>query len=182
MVICRKNSTILYYVEFFLHNQELAATNMENLMKKIWVYDPHSGGVKIPKTVQQRIVTRILDHAKKNYAGNYNSIDIRFRGQFCYIDAYTEPYVTNDFNEELYRETREQHIERLRNIPTHLCRLRYFGDENSWSMAFYTYSHERYEPSLFNNGTFHGTPEEAFDTSSVYLMDRLGCMDFTLLL
>jgi hypothetical protein len=53
----------------------------------------------------------------------------------------------------------------------HLCRLRYFGDEESWSMAFYTYSNEKYEPSFFNNGTFRGTPEEAFETSAVYLAD-----------
>ena len=45
------------------------------------------------------------------------------------------------------------------------------GDENKWSMAFYTYSHMKYEPSFFNNGTWHGTPEEAFDTSAVYLVD-----------
>ena len=63
-------------------------------------------------------------------------------------------------------------LERLRNTPTHLCRLRYFGDENAWSLAFYTYSHNRYEPSVFDNGTFHGTPEEAFDVGAVYLQDQ----------
>ena len=36
-------------------------------------------------------------------------------------------------------------------------------------MAFYTYSHEKYEPCVFHNGGWHGTPEEAFDTSAVYL-------------
>jgi hypothetical protein len=38
-------------------------------------------------------------------------------------------------------------------------------------MAFYTYSHEKYEPCVFNNSDWHGTPEEAFDTSAVYLTD-----------
>jgi len=38
-------------------------------------------------------------------------------------------------------------------------------------MAFFTYSNEKYEPSVFNNGSFYGTPEEAFETSSVYLED-----------
>ena len=37
-------------------------------------------------------------------------------------------------------------------------------------MAFYTYSHERYEPSIFPNGTFQGTPEEAFETAAMYLV------------
>ncbi|HUU30403.1 MAG TPA: hypothetical protein VM123_21580 [archaeon] len=65
-------------------------------------------------------------------------------------------------------------------MPTHLCRLRYHGNEDSWAMAFYKYSDEKYEPSFFNNGTFHGTPEEAFETSAVYLQPRPcdeGCRD-----
>jgi hypothetical protein len=36
-------------------------------------------------------------------------------------------------------------------------------------MAFYTYSQEKYEPCMFRNGTFQGTPEEAFDVVSIYL-------------
>ncbi len=36
-------------------------------------------------------------------------------------------------------------------------------------MAFYTYSHETYEPSVFDNGSWQGTLEEAFDTSAGYL-------------
>jgi hypothetical protein len=67
------------------------------------------------------------------------------------------------------RETREEYIERRRNIPGHLCRLRYFGNEEAWSLAFYTYSHEKYQPCVFHNGDFHGTPEEAFEIGAVYL-------------
>jgi hypothetical protein len=137
--------------------------------RKVWVYDPQSGGVKIPQREQPRIRQRILEHAGKHYAGKYNRIDVRFRGQFCYIDAYTEPYVPKKFDPKLYGESREEHIERLRNTPTHLCRLRYFGDEDRWSMAFYTYSHETYEPCVFHNGSWHGTVEEAFDICSGYL-------------
>ncbi len=137
--------------------------------RKTWVYDPQSGGIKIPQKIQPRIRQRILAHAEKHYAGKYNRIDVRFRGQFCYIDAYTEPCVPEGYNPALYGESREEHMERLRNTPTHLCRLRYFGDEDRWSMAFYTYSHEAYEPCVFDTGSWHGTPEEAFDTSAVYL-------------
>jgi len=139
------------------------------MARKMWVYDPQSGGQKIPDAIKPQLRQRILDHAEKHYAGKYIRIEIRFRGKFCYIDAYTEPYVAKRYDPHLYGESREEHIERLRNTPTHLCRLRYFGDENRWSMAFYTYSHEKYEPSVFNNGSWHGTPEEAFDTSAVYL-------------
>jgi hypothetical protein len=112
-----------------------------------------------------------LDHAAENYAGKYNRIEIRFRGRFCYIDAYTEPYVAADYDPTLFGESREAYIERLRNTPTHLCRLRYFGDANQWSMAFYTYSHNEYEPCFFTNGSWYGTPEEAFDASAVYLTE-----------
>lgn len=140
-------------------------------MAKTWVYSPHSGGVKIPPAVQERTRNRVLSYAEKNYSGKYTRIETRFRGQLCYIDAYTEPVIPKDYREKFLGESREDRIERLRNIPTHLCRLRYFGNEDRWSMAFYKYSDEKYEPSVFNNGTFHGTPEEAFETSAVYLQD-----------
>jgi hypothetical protein len=136
-----------------------------------WVYDPHSGGTKIPPAVQERTRQRILAYAKAHYAGKYTRMDVRFRNQFCYVDAYTEPYVAPGFPPPDFPETREAYIERRRNTPTHLCRLRYFGNEESWSLAFYTYSHNTYEPSFFDNGTFHGTPEESFATSAVYLQE-----------
>lgn len=139
------------------------------MSRKMWIYDPQSGGVKIPQKVQPRVRQRILAHAENFYSGKYNRINVRFRGQFCYIDAYKEPHVEKNFNSDLYGESLEEHIERLRNIPIHLCRLRFFGHEDRWSMAFYIYSREEYEPCIFNNNSWHGTPEEAFDTSSVSL-------------
>lgn len=36
-------------------------------------------------------------------------------------------------------------------------------------MAFFTYSNEEYEPTFFGNGTFIGTPEEAFARAAVDL-------------
>jgi hypothetical protein len=138
----------------------------------MWVYDPHSGGVKIPPAVRQRAAERIEKHARAKYAGKFTRLDIRFRGALCYIDAFVEPEEPSPSLLKAVGETREQFMERLQSLPRHLCRLRYFGDENAWSLAFYTYSHERYEPSVFENGTFHGTPEEAFDVGAVYLMDR----------
>jgi hypothetical protein len=133
------------------------------------ISNPHSGGLSIPPAVQVRTKQRILDHAQANYAGKYTRLDIRFKNQFCYIDAFTEPSVPPDFPPPDFHESREQFIEGLRNTPTHLCRLRYFGDEASWSLAFYTYSHDKYQPCFFRNGTFFGTPEDAFDTGAVYL-------------
>jgi hypothetical protein len=138
----------------------------------MWVYDPHSGGVKIPPAVRQRTAERIENHARAKYAGRFTRLDIRFRGALCYIDAFVEPEEPRESLLRITGESREEYLERMRHNPLHLCRLRYFGDENAWSLAFYTYSHERYEPSVFGNGTFHGTPEEAFDVGAVYLLDR----------
>jgi hypothetical protein len=115
-----------------------------------WVYDPHSGGVKIPKTVQEETRKRLEAHAAKRYAGKYTRLDLRFRGQFCYIGAYTE-----DFTDH----------------PVQMCRLRYFRHDH-WSVAFFTYSNERYEPCLLASGEDDGTPEEGFDVGAVYLSDE----------
>ncbi|MDO9267850.1 MAG: hypothetical protein Q7T96_01925 [Methylobacter sp.] len=136
-----------------------------------WVFDPHSGGVKIPVAVQQRTERRICSYAEAHYAGKFIRLGIRFRGVFCYIDAYTEPTEPAESLLLITGETREQYLERCRNIPLHLCRLRFFGDEERWSMAFFTYSNEKYEPSVFNTGSFEGTPEEGFETSAIYLQD-----------
>ena len=133
-----------------------------------WVYDPHTGGTKIPAAVRERAEKRIRAYAERHYEGKYARLDIRFRGAFCYIDAFTEP---DEPSRELLRlrgETREQYLEFQRSVPLHLCRLRYFA-EDRWSMAFYTYSHEEYEPCVFATGKDFGTPEEGFETAAVYL-------------
>jgi hypothetical protein len=101
-----------------------------------WAFDPHSGGVNIPPSVQERTKARILAHAEKHYAGKYARLDIQFKGAFCHIDAYAEPD-TRGSPWKITGEVREQFIERMRNTPTHLCRLRYFGPER-WSVAFFT--------------------------------------------
>ena len=61
---------------------------------------------------------------------------------------------------------REEYLDRLRATPTHLCRLRYFADEERWGFAFYTYSNERYEPSVFPSGEFVGPPEQALGVAA----------------
>ena len=132
-----------------------------------WVYNPHAGGVKIPEREKEPTKQRILAHAAKHYAGKYTRLDIRFKGVFCYIDAYTEPSLPRGRWTDP-TESREQHIERLRNTPTHLCRLRHFTADR-WSVAFYTYSHEAYEPTFMASGEDNGTPEEGFDVGAVYL-------------
>lgn len=135
-----------------------------------WVFNPDSGGRKIPPTVQAAVERDLRAAAEKHFAGRYTRLAIRFRSQFCYIDAYTEPPpLTPSWPPANWPETREAYMERLRNTPTHLCRLRFFGPDR-WGFAFYTYSHEKYELSMYPTGDFFGTPTEAFlVAANVYL-------------
>ena len=139
--------------------------------RKQWVFAPDAGGVKIPAAVKRDVQKRLEAVAARRLKGKYTRLDIRFKAQFCYIDAYTEPpKPTKSWPPKDWPETREEYLERLRNTPTHLCRLRYFGDER-WGFAFYTYSNEKYELSTFPNGEFFGTPEEAFLLSATIYLD-----------
>jgi hypothetical protein len=135
--------------------------------KSGWVFTPDSGGVRIPEPVHRRTEQRIRRYAEEHFAGRYTRLEIRFRGQFCYVDAYTEPDPLGpNWPDSDWPETREELQERLRNTPTHLCRLRFFGDEERWGYAFFAYSSERYELSVFPSGEFFGPPEDAFETAT----------------
>jgi hypothetical protein len=134
---------------------------------RTWVYNPHIGGKSIPFAVKVRTERRIRDYAARHHSGKFIRIDVRFRGALCYIDVHTEPNLSRKVPPPP-GETHDEWIERLRNTPTHLCRIRYFGNEDRWSFAFYTYAHERYEPSFLISGNDQGTPEEAFETSALF--------------
>jgi len=142
------------------------------MRRRVWVRDPHSGGATIPLAVRQRTERRIRAYAESRYAGKFVGLDIRFRGALCYVDAYTEPEIPSRGLLRALGETRQQYLRRVRNVPLHLCRLRYFGNDEAWSMAFYTYSNERYEPCTFPNSAFYGTPEGAFEVGAIYLRAR----------
>jgi hypothetical protein len=114
-----------------------------------WYFSPHTGGKKVSPVVQERTRARLEVHGHRQYPGRYDRLDVRFRGALCYVDAYRQS---------------SPH-------PLHLVRLRFFGDEDRWTLAFFTYSQERYEPCVFHHGEFHGTPEDALDVGAVYLSD-----------
>ncbi len=136
--------------------------------RRQWAFDPHTGGKPVPAATQNAIRQRILDHAQKLYAGRFIRIDVRFRGALCYVDAYQEPRPGSEGVAALTGETPAEFAERVRNTPVHLVRLRHF-DLNRWSLAFYTYSNERYEPCFYPSGDAFGTVEQAFDIGAVYL-------------
>ena len=136
-----------------------------------WVRDPHRGGIKIPSALQERVRQRVLAHAGKNYTGQYQRLEVWFRGVFCYIDAYLKPPARP---KPPPGETPAEYAKRLSETPTHLCRLRYCGPSDgpkAWSVAFFAYSREQYEPTMFQSGDFYGTPEDGLDVGAVYLQD-----------
>ncbi len=122
--------------------------------------------------MKRQVETRLNQYAEEHFRGRYTRLDIRFRGQFCYVDAYTEPEPLGpDWPPPDWPESRQDMLERLRNTPTHLCRLRYFGPGDRWGFAFFTYSSERYELAVFPSGEFIGPAEDAFQVSAnVHLM------------
>ena len=135
---------------------------------RVWTFNPHVGGVRIPPLVQQQVRARLERHAAKHYAGRYSRLEIRFRGALCFVDAYREPRRPELSLLRITGETEAQYSNRLRKTPVRLGRLRYFGADR-WSYSFYTYSNERYEPATFPNGDWFGKPEEAFDIGASYL-------------
>lgn len=124
----------------------------------------------IPQVVRWEMPGRIYSYAKKHFKGKFTHIDLRFRGDFCYIDAYCDPAVRS---EELpHSETREyrkfikQHQDKV--IP--MCRLRYIGKSDHWEFDFFACSSEKYEPCVFRDGRHTGPPEEAFHlAANIYL-------------
>lgn len=135
--------------------------------KTRWVFSPDRGGKRIPEAVQRRTETRPLRYAEEHFPDCYTKVAIRFRAQFSYVDAYTEPGGPGpNWPPPDWSETREEYLDRLRNTPTHLCRLRYFGDEERWGFGFYAYSSERYEFAFFPSGEYLGPPEDAFEVAA----------------
>lgn len=127
---------------------------------KTWVWAPTG---PIPRHVQEALRSRLENHARTKWKGRCRGIVVRFRGAFAYIDAFA-------VNDWYIPGTTPEEKARIDATPTHLCRLSYLGTPDVWEYAFYKYSDDKYEPSVVASGSFHATPEEAFDCSaSVYL-------------
>ncbi len=137
----------------------------------VWVRDPHSGGRPIPAALRPSIIERINRHAQVRFAGKYVRLGIRFKGVFCYVDAYLEPAEPTPDLLKLRHETREEHLEHMRNMPMQLCRLRHFS-EDRWSLAYFSYSGMRYEPSILDSGEDFGTLEVCFESGAMLLRDE----------
>lgn len=90
---------------------------------KAWVYDPHSGGNKIPATQHPILNIEVQDWAKMRPWYPDSEFFLKFRGTFCYVS------------------TKKQNEAQV--WP--LARLRYVGKDR-WSVAIFLYSNETYEP------------------------------------
>jgi hypothetical protein len=59
--------------------------------RRVWAFSPNSGGKKIPDLVRIDVEKRINDVAEQQLKETFIRLDLRFKGQFCYIDAFTKP-------------------------------------------------------------------------------------------
>src|SRR5574341_2308751 len=132
-----------------------------------WAYATDAGGVKIPEKTKADVRRRLEAYAAEHFAGKYTRLDIRFRGQFCYVGAFVEPVTIEG---TIAGETATQRMERLRSAAMQLCRLRHFSAER-WTLGFYKYSDEKYELCFVDAaGGFECTPEQGFAVAAeVYL-------------
>jgi hypothetical protein len=121
----------------------------------------------IPPPAQERLRSRVEQYARENLPGRYTRIEVSFRGAKAYIDLYREP--EPPFGQPVEGETAEQQMERLRNLPQHVCRLDYLGSDDQWRFAFYSSASEKYERSFLLTGSPVGTPEEVLATSTIWL-------------
>ena len=89
----------------------------------------------IPESTKTSLAQRLQEHAKLKWP-QLAAVDVRYRGQFAYIEG------------ELADGDR---------LP--LMRLRYGGSAHRWGTAIYTASNNSYEDQIW----FSGSTEEAFD-------------------
>ncbi len=127
---------------------------------KVWTWAPKG---PIPKAVQDALRARLEAHVRKRWKSRCRGIIVRFRGAYAYIDAFA-------VNRWYMPGTTPDQKARTDATPNHLCRLGYLSHPDLWEYAFYKYSDEKYALSVVASGSFHATPEQAFDCSaSVYL-------------
>lgn len=130
------------------------------MTKRVWQFDPSSGGRPVPDAVRRATKAAILDHGQRHFTGRYRELDVRFKAQLCYVGAYVEPEEPVDAG-----GTRGGYLERIRSSELKLCRLRFFAPDR-WSLAIYSYAQERYETSVFADGGFIGRPQDGFDLAA----------------
>ena len=118
-------------------------------MKRQWVFDPHSGGVKISPYRKAEVENQIQSYADQNSKGKCDRIEVRFREALCYVVAWKKESDGTEFR-----------------FP--LCRLRHFDIER-WSISLFTWSNEKYEPCILPSGEWFGSIEECLGLGATFL-------------
>ena len=118
-------------------------------MTKQWVFDPHSGGIKISPNRKAEVEARITRYADKNLKEKCDRIEVRFRGALCYVTAWRKQSDGDDYR-----------------LP--LCRLRHF-DKERWSVLLFTWSNESYEPCILPSGEWFRSIEDCLELGTTFL-------------
>ena len=118
-------------------------------MKRQWVFDPHSGGVKLSQSRKIEVEKRIKKYFNRNLMDKCDRVEVRFRGALCYVTA-----LRTESDGEQFR------------FP--LCRLRHF-DMERWSVSLFTWSNEKYEPCIFPSGEWVGTVADCLELGTTFL-------------
>jgi hypothetical protein len=107
------------------------------------------GAVAIPPASTKTSLGQRLSERARTRWPTLTRIEVRFRGQFAYVDG---------------------HLPDGEVLP--LCRLRYRGSASTWGFAIYLASKDGYEDSILPNGQLAGSPEDALDCAcGLYLND-----------
>lgn len=101
----------------------------------------------LPQSTKTSLSQSLQAHAREHWP-QLTELQVRFRGDFAYIDGAT----ANDDQA----------------LP--LCRLRYLGSASNWGFGLYLASSDKYEDQILPTGSFTGTATEALDCAcSLYL-------------
>jgi len=82
--------------------------------------------MKITNEIKEKILEEVDNFNKEN---NFN-YKVRFRGQFLYLDKIYKNWLN-------------------RSMTTHIGRLEYFGDMNTFKFSVFKYSSEIYDPNEY---------------------------------
>lgn len=93
-----------------------------------------------PQSTKDSLTQTLQRHAREHWP-QLTDLQVRFRGQFAYIDGTT--------------------VEDEHALP--LCRLRYLGSASAWGFGLYLASSDKYEDQILPTGSFTGTATDALD-------------------
>lgn len=91
--------------------------------------------------LQEEVEERLRAHVDEHWP-NCSGLRTRRHGKFLYVDL--KPSDTEELEP--------------------LCRLTFTGEPEEWELSFFSWSGERYEPSVLFDGSWTGPPEACFDT------------------